>query len=221
MQFSKITTVLVLFWAIVRANYYSEDELEDRLIQANLAEDVTKINDDLDQAGDASHGSAYKSIISNYYIHDPYFGAAVSPKMSKNEAVKKLKKILMKRRINTNDQPAEPKMEQDESITREMIPAPLLSRANGQYAEERISERIDKENGNHNMDGIPAPLLVGGAYRSKQRHDDFTGDKVMKKTLELVEDKPMTRMHVKKSHNNNNGVQQRFKDDRYNMISKP
>ena len=40
------------------------------------------------------------------------------------------------------------------------------------------------------MDGIPAPLLVGGAFRIKD-------DKFMKKTLEIEEERPK-RLHIRK-----------------------
>ena len=53
------------------------------------------------KSGSASHGTSYKSIISNYYTNDPYFGPgapsgqASKPKYaSKDEALQRLKSII-------------------------------------------------------------------------------------------------------------------------------
>ena len=54
--------------------------------------------EDSEKSGSASHGTAYKSIISNYYTNDPYFGPSQSPTTpkytSKDEALQRLKAII-------------------------------------------------------------------------------------------------------------------------------
>ena len=52
--------------------------------------------EDSDKSGSASHGTAYKSVISNYYTNDPYFGPSpTTPKYtSKDEALQRLKAII-------------------------------------------------------------------------------------------------------------------------------
>ena len=139
-----------------------------------------------DSQTSASHGSAYKSIIGNYYNNDPSYGSSSAKKYaSKNEALQRLKKILKKRKIE-NDQDI--KMERDQTIHRSMIPAPLLARAkHPNVAEERHED----------YEGIPAPLLAGGAFRVRNHNN-----RVLKKTLEVEEveqdhSKPF-RIHIKK-----------------------
>ena len=71
------------------------------------------------------------------------------------------------------------------------IPAPLLSRVKQPFeAEERKDESFS-------TDGIPAPLLAGGAYRVM--NDGV--DRVLKKSLEIREETETNRpirLHVKK-----------------------
>ena len=50
--------------------------------------------DDNQKSGTASHGTAYKSIISNYYTNDPYFGPSKPKYASKDEALQRLKSII-------------------------------------------------------------------------------------------------------------------------------
>ena len=69
---------------------------------------LCRITDDNQKSGSASHGTAYKSIISNYYTNDPYFGPTPSkPKYaSKDQALQRLKSIIKqsKRTSGTGEQ---------------------------------------------------------------------------------------------------------------------
>ena len=49
-----------------------------------------------DSQSAASHGSAYESIISNYYTNDPYFGSGPPSQRysTKEEALDRLKQII-------------------------------------------------------------------------------------------------------------------------------
>ena len=81
--------------------------------------DFSKI--DQEPSEDASHGTAYNSIISNYYTNDPYYGS----KPSKSETIERLKRIFKRRKIQSDHD--ESKMLEDQTrIDRGMIPAPLL-----------------------------------------------------------------------------------------------
>ena len=71
-----------------------------------------------------------------------------------------------------------------------MIPAPLLASVKGRYVED------DDETESNNFDGIPAPLLVGGAYRTDQGDED--SNRVLKRRLDVVSESPRKRMHLKK-----------------------
>jgi hypothetical protein len=136
---------------------------ENAIIQQQVAKEITK--EDSQAEGDASHGTAYKSIISHYYTNDPYFGEAGPSKASRSgsgsgsDALQKLKRIIAVKRKRVASE-ASSRMSEGQTIHRSMIPAPLLARVKSRmnsapYAEER-------EDFTH---GIPAPLLVGGAYR--------------------------------------------------------
>merc|ERR1712141_202251 len=74
--------------------------------------------------------------------------------------------------------------ENNPSVNRRMIPAPLLASVKGFTEDER----------DDSMDGIPAPLLVGGAFRIKEEDDS----RFAKKTLKVEDDhyRPK-RMHVR------------------------
>ena len=53
-------------------------------------------NHEQDSQSAASHGSAYESIISNYYTNDPYFGSGPPSQRysTKEEALDRLKQII-------------------------------------------------------------------------------------------------------------------------------
>ena len=163
---------------VVKANADKQNEyLEAQIIQAETAKDIPKV--DQETASDASHGTAYNSIISNYYTNDWSQSRPSTP--SKSEAIERLKSIFRKR-----DELRDKMQEDSTRIDRGMIPAPLLARVKGQYVEDEVEDFND-------FDGIPAPLLVGGAYRKSA--DD--ADSVLRKRLGL-EDSSRKRMHLKK-----------------------
>ena len=180
--------IITFVFTIVSAYYenWAEDE-EEAMITAETSKDFAKITDQ-SAAEDASHGSSYNSIISNYYKNDP-LGYNGSPKTSttKSQAIERLKRIF-KRRDKVRD---ESKMLEDQTrIDRGMIPAPLLASVKGRYVED------DDETESNNFDGIPAPLLVGGAYRTDQGDED--SNRVLKRRLDVVSESPRKRMHLKK-----------------------
>ena len=162
---------------VVKANDKHNEYLEAQIIQAETAKDIAKI--DQETSSDASHGTAYNSIISNYYTNDWSQSRPSTP--SKSETIERLKSIFRKR-----DQMRDKMQEDSTRIDRGMIPAPLLARVKGQYVEDDIEDVDD-------FDGIPAPLLVGGAYRKSA--DD--ADSILRKRLGL-EDSSRKRMHLKK-----------------------
>ena len=180
--------IITFVFTIVSAyENWAQDEAEEAMITAETIKDFAKITDQ-STAQDASHGTSYNSIISNYYRNDP-LGYNGSPKTSttKSQAIERLKQIF-KRRDKVRD---ETKMLEDQTrIDRGMIPAPLLARVKGRYVED------DDETENNNFGGIPAPLLVGGAYRTDQGDQD--SNRVLKKRLDVVSESPRKRMHVKK-----------------------
>ena len=181
--------IITFVFTIVSAYYenWAEDEEEEAMITAETSKDFAKITDQ-SAAEDASHGSSYNSIISNYYRNDP-LGYNGSPKTSttKSQAIERLKRIF-KRRDKARD---ETKMLEDQTrIDRGMIPAPLLASVKGRYVED------DDETESNNFDGIPAPLLVGGAYRTDQGDED--SNRVLKRRLDVVSESPRKRLHLKK-----------------------
>ena len=181
--------IITFVFTIVSAYYenWAEDEDEEAMITAETSKDFAKITDQ-SAAEDASHGSSYNSIISNYYRNDP-LGFNGSPKTSttKSQAIERLKRIF-KRRDKIRD---ETKMLEDQTrIDRGMIPAPLLASVKGRYVED------DDETESNNFDGIPAPLLVGGAYRTDQGDED--SNRVLKRRLDVVSESPRKRLHLKK-----------------------
>ena len=81
------------------------------------------------------------------------------------------------------------------SMDRGMIPAPLLSRV---YKPVFAKERSDDMSEIRSTDGIPAPLLAGGAYRVRQKEADSMDNRVVqKRRLEISEERPV-RMHVRR-----------------------
>ena len=186
---------IIITFAITIVSAYenwAEDELEEAMITAETTKDLAKITDQ-STAEDASHGSSYNSIISNYYKNDPLgYGSSSKTKSTKSQAIERLKRIF-KRRDKVRDD--ESKMLEDQTrIDRGMIPAPLLARVKGRYVED---EDETSEN-SKNFDGIPAPLLVGGAYRSDDQGGDQDSNRVLKRRLDVVTESPRKRMHLKK-----------------------
>ena len=180
--------IITFAFTIVSAyENWAEDELEEAMITAETTKDLAKITDQ-STAEDASHGSSYNSIISNYYKNDPLgYGSSSKTKSTKSQAIERLKRIF-KRRDKARD---ETKMLEDQTrIDRGMIPAPLLASVKGRYVED------DDETESNNFDGIPAPLLVGGAYRTDQGDED--SNRVLKRRLDVVSESPRKRLHLKK-----------------------
>ena len=106
----------------------------------------------------ASHGTAYNSIINHYYENDPYFGPPKN-RYTKDEALERLKSIIAKKKSeNYNNQRMD---KENTAINRNMIPAPLLARVRNYNSDKK--QEMDRRH--DNIEGIPAPLLVGGAYR--------------------------------------------------------
>ena len=185
--------IITFVFTIVSAYYenWAEDEDEEAMITAETSKDFAKITDQ-SAAEDASHGSSYNSIISNYYKNDPLgYGSSSKTKSTKSQAIERLKRIF-KRRDKVRDD--ETKMLEDQTrIDRGMIPAPLLARVKGRYVEDE-----DETENSKNFDGIPAPLLVGGAYRSDDQGGDQDSNRVLKRRLDVVTESPRKRMHLKK-----------------------
>ena len=179
--------IITFVFTIVSAyENWAQDEAEEAMITAETIKDFAKITDQ-STAQDASHGTSYNSIISNYYRNDPLGYGSPKASTTKTQAIERLKQIF-KRRDKVRD---ETKMLEDQTrIDRGMIPAPLLARVKGRYVED------DDETESNNFDGIPAPLLVGGAYRTDQGDQD--SNRVLKKRLDVVSESPRKRMHVKK-----------------------
>ena len=70
-------TILMLSLAFV-ANANAENIDENAIINAEMKKEIPKMGKNEDSQTSASHGTAYKSIISNYYTNDPYFGSPAS-----------------------------------------------------------------------------------------------------------------------------------------------
>ncbi len=180
----KVTSWLVLIFctAISTAQDY-----ENAMIEEQMSKEMGKISalSQQDSQASASRGSAYNSIISNYYTNDPYYGPAPPASnsyrkySSKDEALQRLKDIIQKKKTESYvTEQASSRMDGDQTIHRSMIPAPLLARV--------PVEKEEYETNLNEMEAIPAPLLVGGAYRVKQGRNEES--RFAKKTLEVEED---------------------------------
>ena len=62
---------------LCQAEYVDENAIIDAQISKEIPKVGAKVSTE-DSHTSASHGTAYKSIISNYYTNDPYFGPGPS-----------------------------------------------------------------------------------------------------------------------------------------------
>ncbi len=210
MKFHRLLIFCALFATILAQD--ANENNDEKVSEVKKSEAVQ----DSEASGTASHSTAYNSIISHYYSNDPYFGSprpgpskqnsgagssSSSSRSQDSSALTKLKRLIAvkrKRLVGSASSSSSSRRTRIKSPTREMIPAPLFAGMNARFVEDidELTERKDSTS------GIPAPLLVGGAYKSDKP--------IVKKTLEVehrtldngieIEDErpPRLRLHLKK-----------------------
>lgn len=139
--------LLITTFAFVNAQHD-----ENAIIHAEMNKDLSKLN--VDSQPSASH----------HYNYNPW-QVATSPRPSrfatKDEALQRLKEIIS-RKNSEHSFTSTAKMDHGRSrqLDRAMIPAPLLRYyKDAKETTKQMEDRMDS------MEGIPAPLLAGGAYR--------------------------------------------------------